>query len=388
MKFNGRTVDTKVTIDANWRWVRTKEGYANCYTEAGWDPVVCPDPETCAKNCVIEGITEQQYRTTYGVIAQGNSLQLNLVTGSNIGSRLYVMEPNGRDYFGFDFINREFTFTVDVSKLGCGINAAMYTVHMNLTQPSDLRKAGPAFGMGYGDAQCPMDIKYVNGLPNVETKRKQVCSPEMDIWESNSISNAFTPHPCKNDRIAVCNGDVECGNGPNRHKGICDKDGGDFQYFRQGVTDFYGPGMRVDTKKPMTVITQFITSDGTDNGDLVKIKRFYKQEGKLIPGGELTDEVIAKWKTEWQDPNHFQELGGLKVMGRQMKWKHVLVVSIWGDTSVNMAWLDGTWPKGSTLPGAKRGTCPEGTYEQSIANNRDAFAIFSDFQLGPITTTL
>ena len=32
----------------------------------------------------------------------------------------------------------------------------------------------------------------------------------------------------------------------------------------------------------MTVVTQFITSDGTDNGDLVEIRRLYVQDGKVI----------------------------------------------------------------------------------------------------------
>ena len=38
----------------------------------------------------------------------------------------------------------------------------------------------------------------------------------------------------------------------------------------------------VDTEKPMTVVTQFITDDGTDNGDLVEIRRLYLQDGDII----------------------------------------------------------------------------------------------------------
>ena len=32
----------------------------------------------------------------------------------------------------------------------------------------------------------------------------------------------------------------------------------------------------------MTVVTQFLTDDGTDNGDLIEIRRFYVQDGRKI----------------------------------------------------------------------------------------------------------
>ena len=32
----------------------------------------------------------------------------------------------------------------------------------------------------------------------------------------------------------------------------------------------------------MTVVTQFITDDGTDTGDLVETRRIYLQDGKII----------------------------------------------------------------------------------------------------------
>ena len=32
----------------------------------------------------------------------------------------------------------------------------------------------------------------------------------------------------------------------------------------------------------MTVVTQFITDDGTDTGDLVEMRRIYLQDGKII----------------------------------------------------------------------------------------------------------
>ena len=39
---------------------------------------------------------------------------------------------------------------------------------------------------------------------------------------------------------------------------------------------------KVIFSKPVQVTTQFITSDGTDSGNLVSVTQFYTQNGKLI----------------------------------------------------------------------------------------------------------
>lgn len=73
----------------------------------------------------------------------------------------------------------------------------------------------------------------------------------MDIWEANSIAEAYTPHPCNEPGLYPCSGG-DCGN-------HCDKTGCDFNTYRMNVHDFHGPGFKLDTKKPFTVITQYIT---------------------------------------------------------------------------------------------------------------------------------
>jgi cellulose 1,4-beta-cellobiosidase len=45
----------------------------------------------------------------------------------------------------------EFTFDVDVSNLPCGLKK--YSTN----------KAGAKYGTGYCDAQCPRDLKFING---------------------------------------------------------------------------------------------------------------------------------------------------------------------------------------------------------------------------------
>ena len=105
------------------------------------------------------------------------------------------------------------------------------------------------------------------------------CCAEMDIWEANSISTAYTPHPCVNPAQHSCLGDA-CGGtySSDRYAGDCDPDGCDFNSYRQGNTSFYGKGLTIDTSKKITIVTQFIK--GSD-GVLSEIKRFYTQGGKV-----------------------------------------------------------------------------------------------------------
>jgi cellulose 1,4-beta-cellobiosidase len=101
----------------------------------------------------------------------------------------------------------------------------------------------------------------------------------MDIFEANNMAYSYTPHVCTNEGPLRCNG-TECGDindddPSSRYNGVCDKDGCDFAPYRLGNTDFYGVGsdFTIDTSKKFTVVTQFITDDGTDDGDLIEIKR-------------------------------------------------------------------------------------------------------------------
>ena len=88
----------------------------------------------------------------------------------------------------------------------------------------------------------------------------------MDIWEANSISSAYTPHPCGTVGQERCENDT-CGGtyATDRYAGTCDPDGCDFNSYRMGDTSFYGPGMKVDTSKKFTVVTQFIGDPLTES---------------------------------------------------------------------------------------------------------------------------
>jgi len=295
--------EKEVTIDQNWRWIHQVGQAKNCYTGNSWDATVCPDGATCAKNCEV-GAASSEYTSTYGVTASGDELKLGFVTqgpySKNVGSRNYLMEDESH-YYMFKLKNKEFTFDVDVSNLPCGLNGALYFVAMDADggmAKSPNNKAGAKFGTGYCDAQCPQDLKFINGEGNVKgwnatgsdtgTGHYGACCTEMDIWEANSVSTAYTAHSCSVNGHTRCEND-DCGNkDDNRFKGMCDKNGCDVQTYRLGNKNFFGKGSTVDTSQKVSVVTQFITADGTDTGALSEIRRHYVQNGKKIETPDLS----------------------------------------------------------------------------------------------------
>jgi cellulose 1,4-beta-cellobiosidase len=155
---------SKITLDANWRWTHEVGTSTNCYTGDQWDTGICTDPVTCAAKCALDGA---DYPGVYGIDTTGDSMYITLVTkgqyDTNIGARTYVLDSD-TTYKMYKLKNREFSFTVDVSTLVCGINGALYFVSMDADgglskYPGN--KAGAAYGTGYCDAQCPDDDKCV-----------------------------------------------------------------------------------------------------------------------------------------------------------------------------------------------------------------------------------
>jgi len=316
----------------------------------------------------------------------------------------------------FKLKNKEFTFDVDISNLPCGLNGALYFVEMSedggmAAHPGT--KAGAKYGTGYCDAQCPHDLKWINGEanildwkpspndPNSGTGHYGTCCIEMDIWESNSMAEAYTPHVCTVNGQTRCEG-TQCGDGDNRYGGVCDKDGCDFNSYRMGDKSFFGKGMTVDTSKPFTVVTQFITTDNTDNGDLQEIRRIYVQGGKVIqnsatvePGmigyNSINDSFCADQKKVFGDRNDFAAKGGLKAMGKALANGMVLVLSLWDDHEVHMLWLDSDYPpnKSPSAPGVSRGACPitSGAPNDVEKNSPNANVKYSNIKSGTIGST-
>merc|ERR1719333_806824 len=173
--------------------------------------------------------------------------------------------------------------------------------------------------------------------------------------------------------------------------------------FAPVIKPFFGPGSNfvVDSTKPVTVVTQFISSDGTDDGDLIEIKRFYVQDGRVIrqpftniPGlkgpqfNSLTDANCASQKEAMGDKNDFAVKGGMKKMGEALKRGMVLVMSLWDDHYAYMLWLDSAYPldKPVSQPGILRGPCATSSgrpkdVESQQANSHVAYYIIETFYI-------
>ncbi|CAE7130056.1 unnamed protein product [Rhizoctonia solani] len=400
----------KIVLDANWRWVHNVGGYTNCYTGQSWDSTLCKDPATCAQNCALEGA---DYTNTYGITASGNSLTMKFVTktaNTNVGSRVYLLADDST-YQMFKLKNQEFTFDVDVSNLPCGLNGALYFSEMDAdggVSKYTNNKAGAKYGTGYCDAQCPRDIKFINGEANVlnwtgssndvnsGTGRYGTCCSEMDIWEGNVVSTAYTPHPCS------VNGQTRCDSTGTECSSFCDQPGCDFNSYRMGDKTFYGSGLTVDTTKKITVVTQFVTADGTASGALKEIRRLYVQNGKVIqnsktniPGmatyDSVSDQFCAAQKTAFNDQNVFAAKGGFTKFGSDLDKGMVLVLSIWDDHAANMLWLDSNYPTSgsASTPGIARGTCAttSGVPADVEANSPNASVTYSNIRFGDIGST-
>lgn len=331
--------------------------------------------------------------------------------GKNVGSRMYMMDND--NYEMFQLKNQEFSFEVDVSNLPCGLNGALYFVAMEKDGGlgKGNNKAGAKYGTGYCDAQCPKDIKFINGQANILDWKTSgtdsgvgkwgACCAEIDIWEANSVSTAYTMHPCNKEGLYRCENDQDCGSFENRYTGVCDKDGCDLNTYRVGVKDFFGKGMAVDTSRKFRVVTQFITHDGTPYGELSEIKRFYVQDGKRIEtplsnipemGDQIksiTDASCDAMKTVMKDTNDFRAKGGLAATGDAMENGMVLVLSLWDDHDANMLWLDSTFPTDKTTWGGPRGSCgtDTGKPDQVESQSANANVVFGKIRIGDIEST-
>lgn len=224
----------------------------------------------------------------------GYTVNENAITLYNFASPRLYLTYNG-SYAKIPLLGRQIQFDIDVSAMPCGSNAALYVSDMPLTMPST----------GYCDAQGD------NGAG---------CN-EFDIYEGNAIANAFTSHSCSDQ--------------------TCDKSG-------CGINT-KDTSLQVDTSKPFTIITQFITS----NDLLSEVKQQYIQNNQLYEGGS-----IYPCGTD----------GGFDEMRNTLAAGMVLVISVWGG-SYNMEWLD---------------RCSPESYDLTSITN--AYATFSNISISDIGT--
>lgn len=194
----------------------------------------------------------------------------------------------------------------------------------------------------------------------------------MDIWEANKAATSIAPHPCNQTSLYQCTGD-ECG-----FDGVCDEWGCSYNPYTLGSVDYYGPGLKVDTSRPFTVVTQFPAV----NGVLQEIRRLYVQDGKIIENAVISS---ASANNSIQDSycsnsgSRFIALGGVSAMGEALTRGMVLVFSVWWDTSTFMNWLDS----------GNAGPCndTEGDPATIVKVEPDPAVVFSQIKWGEIGST-
>ena len=208
----------------------------------------------------------------------------------------------------------------------------------------------------------------------------------MDIWEANGRATVFTPHTCSGEGLFLCNTPDECARGT----GVCDKSGCGVNPFAQGARGFYGPGGAVDTTRPFTVVTQFLSEDGTARGELAEIRRVYMQDGRAVTRADVRNQTLDALETGLgavtqdfcvgKNATDFLRLGGLAGMGASLARGMVLVMSIWNSPGDFMEWLDQ----------APAGPCnaTEGDPVNIQKNHPDASVVFSNIRWGDIGSTV
>ena len=329
------------------------------------DPSYCPDAETCQKNCVMDPVTDY---AAAGITTDKGSLSLDMLRddGSVISPRVYLLAENEEEYEMIKLTGQELAFDVDVSKLPCGMNGALYFSEMEANGgKSALNTGGANYGTGYCDAQCFV-TPFINGEPNIDGKGS--CCNELDIWEANKVAASLAPHTCSKPGLYRCTGD-EC-----TASGVCDKNGCTDNAWAHGHEDYYGPGLKVDTTRPFTVITTF---PADDSGKLTEVHRKYIQDGKTIEAPD--NNFINDAYCNANGASAFERLGGVGVMGDAMSRGMVLAMSVWWDEGGHMNWLDS----------GNAGPCnaDEGAPDHIRSIQLDTAVTFSNIKWGDIGST-
>ncbi len=159
------TRQTSLVTDALARNVHAVGNLAASCINPSLNATLCPDAATCAKNCQLEGVDY----TSMGVLTEGNAVTLRQYvfdgnTYKSVSPRLYLVAEDDKNYQPLNLVNQELAFEVDVSKLVCGMNGALYLSEMDMSgSRGQFNPAGAQYGTGYCDAQCPK-MTFINGL--------------------------------------------------------------------------------------------------------------------------------------------------------------------------------------------------------------------------------
>lgn len=154
----------KIVLDSLYHTIYQKD--APQYDCGAWletpNATACPDIDSCQENCRQGGISDY---ADFGIQTDDDALLLEQLApnGTLLTPRVYLLKEDGSEYEMLQLTGGEFSFDVDVSKLPCGMNGALYLNEMAADGgKSELNQAGAYHGTGYCDAQCYV-TPFING---------------------------------------------------------------------------------------------------------------------------------------------------------------------------------------------------------------------------------
>jgi len=264
-----------------------------------------PAPQRIEKHTVaIDGLSGPTLLAGMGGSVNKGMLTLKHNSGLTLFSNFEdVVDP--KNMVQLKLVGKELNFTVDLSRVGCACNVALYLI----SSPGRDLDGKPYPGPKNSD-QPPYycDANNVGG---------QWC-PEVDIMEANNHAFAATPHKCD----APVNG----------HYNYCDRDG--CSQNTRDASDSYGPGASytIDTRHPFHVRTVFPEESGIVTGMVTTLS----QDGRQV--------VL----------DHANCGADLAALSDAMAAGMSLRITYWGESAETMAWLDAP-PCGQQTCGASAG---------------------------------
>lgn len=243
-------------------------------------------------NGPVKIMVNGQAQTKY-VLSGDESKSFVQVNGDSIalsgGGRVYLgdnetISPNS--FYKMQLLGKRLTFDVNIDKVGCNCNGALYFV----TMP------------GYNAEQKPASGNNSEYYCDACAHGKIHC-PEIDVMEANKYAMASTAHDCQYTA-------------PHYYPS-CDSRGCGTNVLDVNISGF-GPDKYIDTNNQFTLSVSFITGS---NGMLSTVKNNLSQKSKSL-------------QFDACNPGYLQWMG-LSLSGI------VMTASLRGLPNGGMSWLDG-----------------------------------------------
>jgi len=248
----------------------------------------------CNREFAIKGFETATFMSGKGTNISGGDLSLEHYSALGVTTTCSNhWDPSG--FALFKLLGKTLSFVVDLSKVGCACNLALYLIN---GPPRD-ETGQPAVGTcSWGPYYC--DSSSVCG---------EQC-PEVDLMEANSLAFQATPHKCDAPSLS------------GRYSS-CDRKGCSHHTASLGARA-YGPAdhYRINTLRPFEVHTSFHEAS--------------RPTGRVFAG--MTTVLRQGHREIVLDHRHCSSY--IEALTAPLLQGMILRVSYWGNRASTMAWLD------------------------------------------------